>query len=79
VITVRPERELRWLGQLFISGLFDGEHYFLLEPIGAERTRLTQGENFSGLLVGVLGGALSATESGFKAMNTALKHEAERR
>jgi hypothetical protein len=79
VITVRPERELRWLGQLFISGLFDGEHYFLLEPIGGERTRLTQGENFSGLLVGVLAGALAATESDFKAMNTALKHEAERR
>ena len=78
VLTVRPEREIRWLGHLFISGIFDGEHYFLLEPIGAGKTRLTQGEKFSGLLVGLLGGTLSATEAGFKAMNTALKREAER-
>ena len=78
VLTVRPERELRWLGHLLIPGVFDGEHYFLLEPIGEGRTRLTQGEKFSGLLVGFLSGTLSGTEAGFKAMNTALKREAER-
>ena len=78
VLTVRPERELRWLGHLLIPGVFDGEHYFLLEPIGVGRTRLVQGEKFSGLLVGLLSGTLSATEAGFKAMNTALKREAER-
>jgi hypothetical protein len=77
VLSVRPERELRWLGHLFFAGIFDGEHYFLLEPIGESRTRLTQGEKFSGLLVGPLSGTLSATESGFKAMNTALKLQAE--
>ncbi len=78
ILSVRPERELRWLGHLLISGLFDGEHYFLLEPIGENRTRLTQGEKFSGLLVGPLSGTLAATEAGFKAMNAALKREAER-
>jgi hypothetical protein len=62
---------------LLFAGIFDGEHYFLLEPIGESRTRLTQGEKFSGLLVGVLSGTLSATEAGFKAMNTALKQQAE--
>jgi hypothetical protein len=78
VLAVRPERELRWLGHLLVPGVFDGEHYFLLEPIGSERTRLTQGEKFSGLLVRPLGGMLSATEAGFKAMNAALKEQAER-
>lgn len=78
VLTIRPERELRWLGHLLIPGLFDGEHYFVLEAIGDGKTRLTQGERFSGLLVGLLSGALFATEAGFKAMNTALKREAER-
>lgn len=78
VLTVRSERELRWLGRLFIPGVFDGEHYFLLEPVGENQTRLTQGEKFSGLLVGLLSGALSATEAGFKDMNAALKKEAER-
>jgi hypothetical protein len=77
VLSVRPERELRWLGHLLISGLFDGEHYFLLDPLGESQTRLTQGEKFSGLLVGLLSGTLSATEAGFKAMNTALKQEVE--
>jgi hypothetical protein len=77
VLSVRPERELRWLGHLFFSGIFDGEHYFLLEPIGEGRTMLTQGEKFSGLLVGLVSGTLSATEAGFKAMNTALKQQAE--
>jgi hypothetical protein len=77
ILAVNPERELRWLGRLLVPGVFDGEHYFLLEPIGSGRTRLTQGENFSGILVGVLGGALSATEAGFKTMNAALKQQAE--
>jgi hypothetical protein len=78
VLAVRPARELRWLGHLLVSGVFDGEHYFLLEPHAGERTRFTQGEKFSGLLVGLLGGALAVTEAGFKAMNAALKQRAER-
>jgi hypothetical protein len=79
VLSVRPERELRWLGHLFVPGIVDGEHYFLLEPIGEHRTRLTQGEKFSGLLVVLLGGMLSSTKEGFEAMNTALKLQAERK
>jgi len=78
LLAVRPERELRWLGHLLISGLFDGEHYFRLEPIGDGCTRFVQGENFSGLLVGPLRATFAATEAGFRAMNDALKQEAER-
>ena len=78
VLSVRPERELRWLGHLLVPGILDGEHYFLLESIKENRTRLTQGEKFSGLLVGLLGSTLAATATGFKAMNTALKQQAER-
>ena len=77
VLAANRERELRWLGRLLVPGIFDGEHYFLLEPIGSDRTRLTQGEKFSGILVGLFGGTLSATEDGFKAMNVALKRRAE--
>jgi hypothetical protein len=77
ILALRSERELRWLGRLFMPGLFDGEHYFVLEPLSDARTRLTHGEHFSGLLVGFLGGALGATEAGFKAMNSALKQQAE--
>lgn len=77
-LIVLPERELRWLGRLLIPGIFDGEHCFLLEPVGENQTRLTQREKFSRLLVGLLSGTLSATEVGFNAMNSALKQEAER-
>ena len=36
VLVVQPERELRWIGRLFIPGIFDGEHSFIIEPQGAE-------------------------------------------
>lgn len=77
VLTVRPSRALRWLGRLLVKGLFDGEHYFLLEPLNKCRTRFIQGESFSGLLVGPLSGVLPATRMGFEAMNVTLKRLAE--
>jgi hypothetical protein len=77
VLAVEPERELRWRGQLLLPGIFDGEHYFLLGSVGPDRTRLTHGEKFSGMLVGMFGGTLAATENGFRAMNVALKQRAE--
>lgn len=64
-------------GTRSLPAIFDGEHYFLLEPIGEDRTRLTQGEKFSGILVGLLSGTLAVTEAGFKDMNAALKQRAE--
>jgi hypothetical protein len=77
VLTVHPERELRWKGKLLIPGIFDGEHYFLLDPIGESRTHLTHGENFSGFLITALSATLSATEGGFNAVNVASKQQAE--
>jgi hypothetical protein len=77
LLKVAPERELRWLGHFIVSGILDGEHYFLLDPLDTERTRLTHGESFSGLLVGFLQGTLDATETGFNAMNAALKRQVE--
>jgi hypothetical protein len=77
LLAVAPERELRWLGHFIVSGIFDGEHYFLLDPLDDDRTRLTHGESFSGILVGFLGATLDATENGFNAMNAALKRQAE--
>jgi hypothetical protein len=37
VRAARPGRELRWLGHLLVAGLFDGEHSFEIEPLGAGR------------------------------------------
>jgi len=74
---VVPGQEVRWRGSLPIPGLFTGEHYFRLEPQAGGSTRFVHGENFSGLLLPVLGGILAATQQGFEAMNAALKARAE--
>lgn len=78
VLKAEQNRELRWLGRLFIPGFFDGEHYFRIEPIGENRVRFVHGENFSGVLVGLMAGSLDkGTADGFRAMNEALKRRAE--
>jgi hypothetical protein len=80
VLKVEPERELRWLGHLLIPGLFDGEHVFTVEPIGADRVRFTQRETFRGLLIPLFRKSLDVgTRGGFQLMNAALKSRAERR
>ena len=80
VRVVAPEREFRWLGRFLVRGLFDGEHYFQIEPISKDRVRLIHGEHFSGLLVGLAQSGLeSGTKAGFVAMNEALRARAEQR
>lgn len=77
VLAVEPQRELRWLGRFLLPGLFDGEHSFELEPLGDGRTRFTQRERFSGILVGLLKRSLGKTQLGFEQMNAALKSRVE--
>ena len=48
-----------------------------LEPLSGGRTKLTHGEDFSGLLVPLLGSTLKATVVGFGQLNEALKTRAE--
>jgi hypothetical protein len=77
VLEAEPERELRWLGRLFLPALFDGEHSFRIEPIAERRVRFVQSERFDGVLVPLFGGTLEKTQRGFEAMNEALKRRAE--
>lgn len=78
VVAVEPNRELRWLGHLFVPGIFDGEHVFRLEETGPGRTRLHHSESFRGVLATlVLRLVESGTRQGFEAMNQALKARAE--
>lgn len=78
VLKVAPKRELRWLGQLLMPGLFDGEHSFTIETLAADRVRFTQREVFTGLLVPLFAKGLDAdTRRGFEEMNLALKARAE--
>jgi hypothetical protein len=80
VLAFETNRELRWRGRLGVPGLFDGEHAFSLEPIEGGRTRLTQREVFTGVLVPLLARSLDGgTKKGFEAMNRALKEQAEKK
>lgn len=73
VLQVESGREFRWLGQFLFKGLFDGEHYFRLEP-ASDGVVLVHGENFCGLLVPLLRRTLQQqTLPGFDAMNEALR------
>jgi len=77
VLVVSDAEELRWKGQLFVPGLFDGTHFFRLIDLGDGRTRFVHGEDFSGILVKVLSGMLTDVARGFVFMNQALKRRVE--
>lgn len=79
LIKVESNRELRWLGHFLFKGLFDGEHYFQIEPLSDDRVRLRHGEHFRGLLAAPLIALIGQnTVAGFAAMNEALKAEVEK-
>lgn len=80
LLAVTPNRELRWIGRLYIPGLFDGEHSFVIEELAPGRVRLVQEETFKGALVPFLTGMLRGeTLPGFQAMNDALAARAQSR
>lgn len=74
----KPGETFRWIGNLFLPGLFDGEHYFILEPVSEGKTKLIHGEKFSGILLPLLWKLLKdKTKKGFHEMNEALKIRCE--
>ena len=77
ITEVTPGRRIEWLGRFLVPGLVDGRHSFVLEALDDGRTRLTQAEEFSGVLVPVMGSMLERTREGFAAMNEAVRLRAE--
>lgn len=78
VLAAVPRKELRWIGRFLIPGIFDGEHFFVLEPTNGGGTRFIHGERFSGVLVPLAKSALEGdTRAGFIRMNEAIKMRAE--
>lgn len=79
VLVFEAAREFKWLGHLFIPGLFDGEHRFELIDNGDGTTTLVHSEQFGGILVPLFKKMLDTdTRQGFEAMNKALKERVEK-
>lgn len=79
VLEFGVERKIRWLGSLLLSGLLDGEHLFMLEPLGKTKVRFVQREAYSGVLLPIMWSWLRDQGQGaFEMMNRALKVAAER-
>jgi hypothetical protein len=78
VVKAAPNSEFRWLVNLLMPGIFDGEHIFELEPAGDDGCRFVQREEFRGVLVPLMLAMVGkSTERGFLAMNQALKSRVE--
>lgn len=79
LVKVEENRRLEWLGHLWVPGLFDGHHIFVIEEIAPQQVKLIQKEKFSGLLRGVVMKQIAeSTQAGFIVMNRALKERVER-
>ncbi len=73
VLNLETGAAFRWLGKFLFKGLFDGEHYFILQAT-PEGVMWVHGEHFHGLLVPLFRRMLQAqTLPGFEAMNQALQ------
>ena len=78
VLVAEDNSELRWLGRVAFKGIFDGEHYFILEETAKGTTIFHHGETFRGILgYPLLALIRKETHDGFVAMNEALKVRVE--
>ena len=79
-LKIDVNQELRWKGKLLINGIFDGEHYFILNMISNNQTQLIQGEIFTGILVPLFKKMIHGnTKKGFELFNAAIKERVESR
>ncbi|GAA5038754.1 hypothetical protein GCM10011506_36990 [Marivirga lumbricoides] len=78
VLAFKPQKEFKWLGNLWVKGLFDGEHAFFLTAHKDGSTTLVQSEKFKGILVPLFSNMLdNNTLKGFQQMNEKLRELAE--
>ncbi len=78
VVDSSKNQKFGWRGKLFIGGIFDGIHEFIIHDQGETGVRFVHREEFTGLLVPILWPMLETkTRLGFEGMNVALKARAE--
>jgi hypothetical protein len=77
ILRYDEEKEIKWLGKLWIPKLFDGEHSLIIKKLNENKVLFIQKERFTGLLVPLFTNTLNDTKSGFEMMNEKLKQKAE--
>ncbi len=78
VTAVAHATEFSWLGHLFMPGLMDGDHSFVIKHVAEGKTLFIQRETFQGILIPFLYPFLKKNMSaGFRQMNLALKKRIE--
>lgn len=75
----QPPSTYEWVGRVGLPGILDARHRFRLTETTTHQTRLHQEEVFTGVLAPFFPDLLARTESGFRAMHTALKTRVESR
>lgn len=77
ITLIEAGKHFEWMGSAPL-GVFNGNHYFILEATGANSCKFIHGERFSGWLRGlILKQVGQETLAQFKQMNQALKEAAE--
>jgi len=79
ILKYEPEKEIRWLGKLWIPKIFDGEHSLTIKRLEENKVLFIQKEEFNGLLVPLFTNMLKDTKLGFQMMNQKLKQKAEKK
>ena len=78
LLVVEPNRQLRWLGYPRIPKLIDTEHYWMIERLSDEKTRLIHGAVIYGLLTPLSRKIyVKKSKVPFELMNSAHKRRAE--
>lgn len=80
MVTFDAPDALGWHGTAIVTGVLETDHFFRLEPIGADRTRLLHAEEFRGWLAYRIDDEEHHrhTRAAFRAMNEALAARVER-
>lgn len=76
-----PNVRFAWLARTGLPRVFDGEHFFELEPVAVGKTKLVNRETYSGVLSMVMERQpmMAGAPAGFEKMNAEYKARAESR
>jgi hypothetical protein len=79
VITLEANQHFAWRQKTALVGIFDGEHHFVLTPVGTEATELHNYERYSGLLSPIIQRLpmMQGAAGGFEAMNDEIRRRSE--